>query len=487
MEKLYTKRFDTGTVCDVTEDFVLPDYIPEVRRVIGVRTVVSADGKYLSGDELETEGGVTYNIMYMDNEGAVCTTSQNSSYNGRIPLSGSIDDDDRFTPQGVVVSTSVDSVNCRVTAPRKLTLSSKVRIRAQSERPVSVAMKHNSKNAGSHKVRRRNEEYRTAAAAEFRRTGECGGEFRERGEMEVVMAFGELCLDGKLTSGALRVGGDAYVTAVMRSPEGAYVTSKSRVPVEEEITLPDVTQSEERFAAVFGNVVLLELESDDSGVMSWRMEYDIDCDIMTCGCAEYTADAYMTGCMDNTETASIEAVCPAGAVNGRLTTQTQLKLKPGMTYVASWGRASAEKCEITDSRCVISGSAYISVVEAGGGEAVLDEAVIPFRYEFDGYAKQADFKPDGRVEVRVTDIQAHADGESLGLTAELSVAAMLLCRESVRYVSAISAVEDAPAFASSAENMIRIYSPDDGETAWDVEKRFRLGREPRMEGEIYII
>ena len=59
-QTIYVKRFDTSAVCDVTEDFVLPDYIPEVRRVIGVRTTVSADGKYLSGDELETDGGVTY-------------------------------------------------------------------------------------------------------------------------------------------------------------------------------------------------------------------------------------------------------------------------------------------------------------------------------------------------------------------------------------------------------------------------------------------
>lgn len=487
MEKLYTKRFDTGTVCDVTEDFALPDYIPEVRRVIGVRAVVSADGKYLSGDELETEGGVTYNIMYMDGEGKVCMTAQNSSYNGRIPLSGNIDDEDRFTPQDIVVSTSVDSVNCRVTAPRKLTLSSKVRVHAQSEKPVSVAMKQNTKGGGSCRVRRRNEKYRTVSTAEFRRTGECGGEFRERGEMEVVMAWGEMCLDGKMTNGALRVGGDVYVTAVMKSPEGAYVTSKSRAPVEEEIPLPDATQSEERFAAVFGNVVLLELESDDSGVMTWRIEYDIDCDIMTCGDAEYTADAYMTGCADNSEIASIEAVYPAGAVNGRLTTQAQIKLKPGMTYVASWGRAVPDKCEMADGRCVITGNAYISVVESGGGEAALDEAVIPFRYEFDGCVKQNDAKPDGRIEIKVTDIQAHADGESLGLTAELSVSAMLFGRENVKYVAAISQSDDVQVFAASAENMIRIYSPDDGETSWDVEKRFRLGREPKAEGEIYII
>ena len=114
-QTIYVKRFDTSAVCDVTEDFVLPDYIPEVRRVIGVRTTVSADGKYLSGDELETDGGVTYNVMYVGGDGAICMTSQTSSYTGRVPLKT---EDDRFTPQDIVMTCTAENVNCRVTAPR---------------------------------------------------------------------------------------------------------------------------------------------------------------------------------------------------------------------------------------------------------------------------------------------------------------------------------------------------------------------------------
>lgn len=33
---IYQKRCDTENTVDVSEDFVLPDYCPEVRRVLGV-------------------------------------------------------------------------------------------------------------------------------------------------------------------------------------------------------------------------------------------------------------------------------------------------------------------------------------------------------------------------------------------------------------------------------------------------------------------
>ena len=61
--KIYVKRFDTGSTVDLSEDFTLPDYQPEMSRVIAVRATATVDGKYLSGDELEADGGVTYSVL----------------------------------------------------------------------------------------------------------------------------------------------------------------------------------------------------------------------------------------------------------------------------------------------------------------------------------------------------------------------------------------------------------------------------------------
>ena len=44
---IYEKRFDTGTLAELSEDFTLPDYQAEVRRILGVRAQAVIDGKYL--------------------------------------------------------------------------------------------------------------------------------------------------------------------------------------------------------------------------------------------------------------------------------------------------------------------------------------------------------------------------------------------------------------------------------------------------------
>lgn len=482
-QTIYVKRFDTSGVCDVTEDVVLPDYIPEVRRVIGVRATAFADGKYLSGDELEADGGVTYNVMYIGGDGAVCMTSQTSSYTGRVLLKT---EDDRFTPQDVVLSCSAENVNCRVTAPRRITLSSKVRMRVLSQKATDAGMKSNT-NTGA--VRRKTEKTSCAVMTEYRQSGECGGEIREREGVRVVMASGELCLsDTRVNGGAVDVKGDVYVTAVLLSPDGTYTTAKSRVPIEEEISLPELVQGSVYSAAAFGDTALLEITAGEDGVLTWRMEYDVDCVVIRSTETILTTDAYLAGCADTIETASHEAIYPACAWGGRLTIQSSVKQKPGMSYVCAWGRGNAERTETSGGRAVISGNAYLSVVEAGGGEAVLEEAAIPFRCECEALTdKTAD--PScitGKLAVRVVDIQARADGDVLNLTAELAISAALIGTETVKCVSAISPVsEDMP--ERKSENRIRIYVPDDGESAWDVEKRFRLGHEAKADGGVYVI
>ena len=42
---LYEKRLDTGSAAEVSEDFTLPDYRPEIRRIAGVRAEAVIDGK----------------------------------------------------------------------------------------------------------------------------------------------------------------------------------------------------------------------------------------------------------------------------------------------------------------------------------------------------------------------------------------------------------------------------------------------------------
>ncbi len=476
---LYTRRFDSVTSCDVTEDFTLPDYQPEVRRVVGVRGTAAADGKYLSGDELEADGGVTYTVLYIGEDGGLYQTSQTSSYTGHIPAKS---EDDRFSAGDIVLSCTAENVNCRVTAPRKITLSSRVKIAVMSQKPVSAELK------AEGKVRRRTETHKCAYISEERHSAEVSGEMHDREGMRLIMASGELCVsDVRVSEGKALVKGDAYVSAVLLSPEGAYVTARGRAPIEEEINLSD-RQGGDCTAAAFAYPVMLEVEGTDDGAIKWRMEYDIDCDVMNCGMAEVTVDAYLTDGEDIITAAEHEAYYPAATVNGRLTTSAAVKQRAGMNPVCAWGNGSVDKCEISSGRMTMSGNVKICIAMMGEGDSHLEEVLIPLKYECEagyGAPDTEDSSLARRTMVAVTDIQTRGDGETLNITAELAVSAVALGSRKISCVQSVAPVAGGGEIRKN--NVIRIYMPDEGESSWDVEKRFRLDGEAQREGNLYII
>ena len=109
---IYEKRFDTGTLAELSEDFTLPDYQAEVRRILGVRAQAVIDGKYLSGDELEADGSVIYTVCYADPDGQIAEASETSAFTARVPLKSG---DDRYSPADLALSTQTDGAVCRLT------------------------------------------------------------------------------------------------------------------------------------------------------------------------------------------------------------------------------------------------------------------------------------------------------------------------------------------------------------------------------------
>jgi len=474
---LYTPKFQISGSADVTEDVSLPDYVPEVRRVVGVRANCTVDGKYMAGDCLEIDGAVTYTVLYTGGDGALSQFSQTTPYTGRIPVQ------EDAPPNAIVVWANGEQISCRVTAPRKLTLSSRVKLGAMAQTGTDTGVKTDEKAD----VRRKNTAVPTACLSEVRASGEAGGEIREKEGTRVIMASAEIAVgDVRVGTpvGNMTVKGDVYLNALSQAPDGNTVISRSRAPFEEILPIPDNADPASCRAAAFGNVTLIEVDAGDDGVMQWRTEYDMDCAVMRMGECTAAEDAYTVGWEDELTHTETECCTPGGCVNGRLTTSAAAKLRPGMSFVTAWGTVSGEKCSVKNGRLNVEGTVKLECVAAGGGETVTDEVQIPLRYECEGVPGAADCDaPAAKVRAVVTDVSARPDGDTLNLTAELAISAAVLGRQHTAYVSQIR--QKSP--VSEKKNLLRVYIPDPDESGWDVEKRFRLKDPAKMEGKAYII
>ena len=138
---------------------------------------------------------------------------------------------------------------------------------------------------------------------------------------------------------------------------------------------------------------------------------------------------------------------------------------------------------------MLTGQVKLSVLMMGEGESLCEEAVVPLRYECEAYSGAPDTDDASlthRTSVTVCDIGMRHDGENVHLTAELAISGIALGSRKVRFVSEINPTSERESVGLDG-CVIRVYAPSDGESAWDVEKRFRLRESARFEGEYYII
>ena len=130
------------------------------------------------------------------------------------------------------------------------------------------------------------------------------------------------------------------------------------------------------------------------------------------------------------------------------------------------------------------------VIFFGEDEATSEEVTIPFKYECDAGENMSDCDSSGlmkKIVVTVPEITIREDGDTLSVTAELALNGIILGCERISAVTEVVPLKEDSDCAEYGKSVMRIYVPDENETAWDVSKKFRLEEDAQMEGNLYII
>lgn len=96
-------------------DISLPDYCPDIQRILKCQVYPHITSRRITGDRLELEGSYTVKVFYLDSGGmAVRCCENNQSFSAGITLKQSADNAQIFA------FTRVEYINCRATSPRRL-------------------------------------------------------------------------------------------------------------------------------------------------------------------------------------------------------------------------------------------------------------------------------------------------------------------------------------------------------------------------------
>lgn len=123
-------------------DFTLPDYCPDVQKILKCLIKPNINSRNISGGQINVEGTAQIKILYIDADAQILRCCENS-----VPFSGSIDI--KNNPENAILHTFIKTeyINCRAVSPRKidlhgaLSICSKVYEKSISEISNSVSGK----------------------------------------------------------------------------------------------------------------------------------------------------------------------------------------------------------------------------------------------------------------------------------------------------------------------------------------------------------
>lgn len=107
-----TKRFcDIRTECSAETS--LPDYNTDVRKILHVSAKPHPISSFASGEGIECSGEVTFDVVYLDFEGVVCSASFSGDYSFKVKC-------DTQSYKDSLVETSLGNLSLRLMSPRKI-------------------------------------------------------------------------------------------------------------------------------------------------------------------------------------------------------------------------------------------------------------------------------------------------------------------------------------------------------------------------------
>ena len=477
-EKSQMQRLSGDTVIthEVSEEFNLPDYVPEIRKLLHVRTGALPESRYVSdegeGTGVELGGTVTYTLIYTDDEGNLCSLPLTSTYEARATLSG--------RPTAVFVDTCVDTVSPRLSAPRRITLKTKMKSRIQGWENCEEKERIENKSAADELfMERQSIDVKSLVIKQLSLSGVKMSDRLDTSGMQDVRPLWcdatAVISDAHAQSNSVSVRGEATVRCVCMS-DGEEVTLTKSMPIAEEIEAQGTSQGD--MARVISRPVSLSVSSEQNGERA-ELFFDLTCDlegeVLKNTSVTLTRDCYSTRHETTEEYKAVDTYTASQARNCSFTVSEGVKRKGKeiTKIIDALCDPVYEKTEVKGSRANILGKLCLTLIGSSQGDneiTYLSESYeVPFKYSLDlGTSKE----PIVRCEPAVGSVSARLDGEKLQINAEVYLALEMIDRERAEIMSLCTLKKDKE--IKKDAGCVRVYFPKSGDTLWEIAKKYHV-------------
>ena len=475
---LYLTSFDFPFVSDCQGELTMPDYYPEIRRIVSVFEDALPDSRYISDENLELSGTVAFTVLYIGDDGSLTSVPYEAEYSQSIPLRGNFDG----SSEDIFTYCTAEGAVCRPLGPRTLSLKAKVksRICAYKKEDCTLKIQTDSGTAPSTDVRRTLErldgEIPTVKYSHFSTTGNLTGEKETTsGAKPVFCRASVLIKDTSAGRDSVNVKGEVEVSCLALSGEGLYRTYVIRLPFEEHVSAEGAEPGD--VTAAYGRVAYVNVSADSDGSnLSADCEYDVDVHVARPLYVPVTRDIYSTiynleQTKDEKNTASL--ICLKNASRS-VSGEGKRKSKPteGEHIIHCNARAQADRVELREGTVTFSGSCEFCCVIAAGGDCITETFSVPVKLEFSADGHRTTDDCIWKMHASPAGAECRLEGEKIFGKCELYIFAEAVGETKCAPVTAIC---EKGADRQRPDNAtICVVYPEKGKSLWDIAKEERF-------------
>ncbi len=454
---------------EVSGDFTLPDYQNEIRRVLHVFANVLPPAKYVSGGSVEFSGTVDYQMLYIGGDGGLYSVPLSSDYSFSVPIEG----DGSGCEPTVLCGICVENTSTRVSAPRKVTLKSRLcpSVRAMGSRGTDVAI---GEGAPIESIYKKNESCRVlaceSATSDIMPMSYIVPLASE--DMRVVFADGAVKInDISPKESRVECSGDVCLSLLcLAEDSGEYSVLEGKVPFDGEVDLEACTR--DMSACADGVISELTVNVTDAGI-ECNVGVILRARCMAEAQSEYTSDVYSTAvdCECVLDSVSTRSLAMCENVNFTLSERVPLSesgVPSEAKIIKCIGSACVDKCDKIEGKYVLSGKSVFTVVYETGGEVSAADISIPLKYTANGTAER-DAASFG-AEANVFDVRCRLADGNVCIDCEVVMSYDCLCANEVTVAQGVRFGEA----VEQGESELVVCYPDADDTLWSVAKKYKV-------------
>lgn len=468
---------DHTAMHDCGEEFSLQDYYPEVRRIISVRCKAIPETKFVGSGTVEFDGTAAFTVMYIGENGDMTSVSLSCPYTSSYSMS--VPDD---SEQGEIhLDTSVESVNCRVLGPRRLSLKARLKTQISCDSSIihSCDVKETLGNPanGADRISLEEKMCDCISGSEFRGsfTSSMMGDMDESGNAAPVWCDGDIVVnEAKSVQGGVIIRGDVVISAILFGEDGRYFMVRRRYPFEEQVEIPSAVEGLP--ARGWGIVTSASVTSpEEGGRMKYEVEYDLFGEVCERNTSTYPEDAYSTKWESTLHTGQRTTVVPVKCGVGNVSIGGSFDRKGkkndseyviGTVFNPKWDRLSRD-----GGKLILTGTTEAGLLIAGGGEVTEEIYEIPMKYETDSqYISEENGDIICHADISVSDGNGRIDGDRVNINCNLTISMSAAEKQTISMIDEVILDKTSP--ADKREGVITVYYPEDGESMWDIGKKY---------------